>query len=369
MSWRIDLVLYAVLTIACVGVVEAIVARPRGDRRRRTGARRQSDRALHAAELLFRTSFENAPIGMALVGLDGRFLRVNHSLCEIVGFDEPSLLAVSFQEITHPADLRADLDHYDRLVAGEIQSYALEKRYIHASGRPVWIELHVSLVRDDDGAPVHAVSQIRDIDAQKAAEAHLGRYLAVVEFAEDAVIATDVDGCILTWNRGAQRLYGYSAEEAIERPIGLLAPADRAAEIDEIAAETGAGRTVERLETRRQCRDGSVVDVQITVSPVRDATGRVVGASTIARDVTQVVLAERARTALERDLAKAHDRYAQVLDAATECAIIGTSANGTITVFNTGAEKMLAYSAAELVGVATPVVLHDAGEVRARAQA
>jgi len=367
-SWRIDLVLYAILAIALVGVVEALVTRPRGDRRSNSD-RRANDRALRAAEQLFRTSFENAPIGMALVGLDGRFLRVNHSLCEIVGYDEPGLLAVDFQQITHPADLQADLDHYALLVAGETLSYALEKRYIHASGRPVWAELHVSLVRDDDGAPLHAVSQIRDINAQKAAEAHLGRYLAVVEFAEDAVIATDLEGRILTWNRGAERLYGYSSGEAIDRPIELLQPADRAGEVDEINQAIRAGRTVERLETRRQCRDGSLVDVQITVSPVRDALGNVVGGSTIARDVTQVVLAERARTSLERDLAKAHDRYAQVLAAATECAIIGTSANGTITVFNTGAEKMLAYSAGELVGKATPVMLHDAGEVAARAAA
>ena len=305
---------------------------------------------------------------MALVGLDGRFLRVNRSLCEIVGYDEAGLLAVDFQQITHPADLQADLDLYAQLLAGATGSYALEKRYIHASGRPVWIELHVSLVRDDDGAPVHAVAQIRDINAHKAAEAHLGRYLAVVEFAEDAVIATDLGGAILTWNRGAERLFGYGAQEAIDRPIALLQPADRPDEIAEIEREIGAGQTVERLETRRQCRDGSVVDVQITVSPVRDATGRVVGASTIARDVTQEVLAERARTALERDLAKAHDRYAHVLDAATECAIIGMSANGTITVFNTGAEKMLGYSAAQLVGSATPVVLHDDAEVAQRAR-
>jgi diguanylate cyclase (GGDEF)-like protein/PAS domain S-box-containing protein len=368
-SWRIELVLYAIIAIACAGVVEALVARPRADRRRAGRERRASDRALHTAELLFRTSFENAPNGMALVGLDGRFMRVNRSLCDIVGYDEPGLLALSFQEITHPADLQADLDHYAKLVAGETQSYALEKRYMHASGRPVWIELHVSLVRDDEGAPVHSVAQIRDINAQKAAEAHLGRYLAVVEFAEDAVIATDLEGRILTWNRGAERLFGYGAEEAIEHPIELLQPADRSGEVAEITREIRAGRTVERLETRRQCRDGSLVDVQITVSPVRDAAGSVVGSSTIARDVTQVVLAERARTALERDLAKAHDRYAQVLAAATECAIIGTGANGTITVFNTGAENMLGYAAAELVGQATPVVLHDDDEVQARARA
>jgi diguanylate cyclase (GGDEF)-like protein/PAS domain S-box-containing protein len=329
---------------------------------------RSREPAPHAAEQLFRSAFDNAPIGTALVGLDGRFLYVNRSLCAIVGHDEAGLLALSVQAITHPADVHAELALHEQLVAGATESYTLQKRYLHACGRPVWVELHVALVRDDDGEPLHSVAQIRDINAHKAAEAHLGRYLAVVEFAEDAVIATDLDGRILTWNRGAERMFGYGAQEAIEHPIDLLQPADRTNEVAEINDEVRAGRTVERLETRRQCRDGSVVDVQITVSPVRDSAGDVVGGSTIARDVTQVVLAERARTALERDLAKAHDRYAQVLAAATECAIIGTGANGTITVFNTGAEKMLGYGAAELVGQATPVVLHDAGEVAARAR-
>ena len=149
----------------------------------------------------------------------------------------------------------------------------------------------------------------------------------------------------------------------------MLQPADRIGEVDAINAEIAAGRTVERLETRRRRRDGSLVDVQITVSPVRDGAERVIGASTIARDVTQSVLAERSRTLLERDLAKAHDRYAHVLAAATECAIIGTDSKGTVTVFNTGAERMLGYRARDLVGHATLVALHDEAELAERAQA
>jgi diguanylate cyclase (GGDEF)-like protein/PAS domain S-box-containing protein len=331
-------------------------------------SRNQSEKALRTAEQLFRTAFENAPIGMALIGLDGRFKRVNRSLCEIVGFDEADLLTRTFQEITHPDDLDADIELLRALIAGETPTYSMEKRYVHATGRLVWIELHVSLVCDEEGEPVHLVAQIRDITAQKAAEEHLGRYLAVVEFAEDAVVATDLDGRILTWNRGAERLYGFASDDALQQSIALLQPADRISEVDAINGEIAAGRTVERLETRRRRRDGSLVDVQITVSPVRDSGGRVVGASTIARDVTQAVLAERSRTLLERDLAKAHDRYAHVLAAATECAIIGTDAKGTVTVFNTGAERMLGYRARDLVGRTALIDLHDAGELAERAQ-
>src|SRR4051794_968252 len=331
--------------------------------------RERTERALRNAEQLFRTAFENAPIGMALVGLDGRFKRVNRALCEIVGYDEAAMLARTFQDITHPDDLDADVGRLDALIAGEITSYTMEKRYIRPTGDAVWTELHVSLACDKDGAPMHLVSQIRDITSQKAAEAHLGRYEAVVEFAEDAVVATDLDDAILTWNRGAERLFGYSAEETLGESIAVLQPADRIQEVEAVGAEIAAGRTVERLETCRRRRDGSLVDVQITVSPVRDPAGRVVGASTIARDVTQAVLAERARTLLERDLAKAHDRYAHVLAAATECAIIGTDAKGTVTVFNTGAERMLGYRARDLVGRTLLTELHDEAELAGRAQA
>jgi diguanylate cyclase (GGDEF)-like protein/PAS domain S-box-containing protein len=328
-----------------------------------------SERVLRTAEQLFRTAFENAPIGMALAGLDGRFLRVNSSLCEIVGYDEHELLDRTFQDVTHADDLAAYLGSAAGLVAGDTPSCAMETRYVHATGRHVWIELHVSLARDDDGAPAHLVAQIRDITSQKAAEEHLGRYIAVVESAEDAVVATDLDGRIVTWNRGAERLYGYAAADALEQSIAVLQPPDRVKEVDSIHDSIRAGRTVERLETRRRRRDGSLVHVQITVSPVRDAAGQVIGASTIARDVTAAVHAERARTLLERDLAKAHDRYAHVLAAATECAIIGTDAKGTITVFNTGAERMLGYRGRDLVGRATPVELHDAAELAERAEA
>ncbi len=359
MAWHINLVMNA---------VNGGLGR-RGRARDGHRARDSGERALHNAERLFRTAFENAPIGMALVGLDGTFKRVNRSLCEIVGHEEADLLARSFQEITHPDDLDDDAERLRGLIAGETSSYAVEKRCVHASGALVWIELHVSLVRDDDGAPVHLVAQIRDITSQKAAEAHLGRYRAVVEFAEDAVVATDLDGRILTWNRGAERLYGYGSDDALAQSIALLQPADRIGEVDAISTEIAAGRTVERLETRRRRRDGSLVDVQITVSPVRDGAERVIGASTIARDVTQSVLAERSRTLLERDLAKAHDRYAHVLAAATECAIIGTDAKGTVTVFNTGAERMLGYRARDLVGQATLVALHDEAELAERARA
>jgi PAS domain S-box-containing protein len=130
----------------------------------------QADEALRLAEERFRNAFDEAPIGMALVAPDGRWLRVNRSICEIVGYSEQELLGLTFQDITHPADLDADLEYVRQMLAGEIRTYRMEKRYFHKDGHIVWINLSVSLVRDSAGTPVHFVGQIEDITERREAE-------------------------------------------------------------------------------------------------------------------------------------------------------------------------------------------------------
>ncbi len=117
--------------------------------------------------------FDHAPIGMALVAPDGRWLIVNRAICEIVGYSEPELLTKTFQDITHPEDLEADLHYVDRMLAGELGEYTMEKRYVQASGEIVWVLLSVSMVHDDAGAPLYFVAQVQDISAQKSLEARL----------------------------------------------------------------------------------------------------------------------------------------------------------------------------------------------------
>jgi PAS domain S-box-containing protein len=126
--------------------------------------------ALRQSEERFRQAFDYAAIGMALVATDGGWIKVNRSLCEITGYNEQELLKLTFQDITHPDDLDADLALYRQLLAGEIRFYHLEKRYIHKHGHIVWILLSVSLVRSADGTPLHFVGQIQDITARKVAE-------------------------------------------------------------------------------------------------------------------------------------------------------------------------------------------------------
>ncbi len=136
-------------------------------------ATKRTETELREARERFERAFEDAPIGMALIGLDGRWLRVNHRVCEITGFSAEDLLSKTFQEITHPDDLEADLEHVGSLLQGEIREYQMEKRYIRADGSEVWIMLSVSLVRDAGGEPLHFIAQIEDISERKRMQKRL----------------------------------------------------------------------------------------------------------------------------------------------------------------------------------------------------
>ena len=122
---------------------------------------------------LFQDAFHFAAIGMALVGRDGRWLRVNRAICELVGYPEPELLALTFQDITHPDDLALDLAYLDDLAHGRIGQYQMEKRYFRKDGAIIWVLLHVSLASERSGRAEVFISQIQDITARKLAQLEL----------------------------------------------------------------------------------------------------------------------------------------------------------------------------------------------------
>ena len=146
--------------------------------------RKRNEEALREAQDRFRSIFDHAPIGVAMVSLEGRYLRVNRSLCEILGYSEDELLATTWQEITHPDDLEASLAYARRILEGEFPRYHLEKRFLHADGHTVWASLSVSLVRNSEGEPLYFVSQIQDVTERKEAEAALRRSEASLDAAQ-----------------------------------------------------------------------------------------------------------------------------------------------------------------------------------------
>jgi PAS domain S-box-containing protein len=165
------------------------------------GEPRRQQQELAEAEERFRSAFDNAPIGMALVAPDGRWLKVNKAICEITGYSETALLTRTFQSITHPDDLDTDLEFVRQMLAGEIRSYQMDKRYYHANGHLIWVSLSVSLVRDSSGGPLYFISQIKDITDRRAAEESIHR---VVDRIAEAVSIIDSDGKRLHANKASQ---------------------------------------------------------------------------------------------------------------------------------------------------------------------
>ncbi|MBI4315514.1 MAG: PAS domain S-box protein, partial [Chloroflexi bacterium] len=152
---------------------------------------KRREEALRQSEERFLSAFESAAIGMALVALDGHWLKVNRVLCDIVGYSAQELMTKTFLDITHPDDLTTHLDYTRQLLAGEIRTYQIEKRYFHKSGRVVWILLSVSLVRDHDGHPTHYISQTQDITERKRGDLlrqalfHIGQAAVTTESLDD----------------------------------------------------------------------------------------------------------------------------------------------------------------------------------------
>ena len=147
-------------------------------------ARKRDEAALRTSEEQFRAAFESAGGGMAIVGLDGSWVRVNTTLCEMLGYKEEQLRLLTFADLTHPDDLVDDLDHVRDLLAGKVRYYQMEKRYFHRDGHVVWVRLSASVVRDSAGVPLHFVSQIEDITERK----HLAENLAKAR--DDALAAS-----------------------------------------------------------------------------------------------------------------------------------------------------------------------------------
>jgi two-component system CheB/CheR fusion protein len=199
--------------------------------------------------------------------------------------------------------------------------------------------------------PDGVVLTLTDISALEQARAKLAQLSAIVESSDDAIIGKTLDGIITTWNRGAAQLYGYAAEETIGRHASFLYPPGRKDEIDNVLRQVRSGQPVERLETLRLRKDGSVVDVSVTFSPIRDAANTIVGISGISRDITQIV---RAR----EEIAEREERIRLLLDSTAE-AIYGIDLSGVCTFCNRACARLLGYdSPAALIGKQMHPLIH-----------
>jgi PAS domain S-box-containing protein len=161
-------------------------------------------------------------------------------------------------------------------------------------GTRVWFEPYPTPLRDETGRIIGGINMLVETTERERADEAQARLAAIVESSDDGIIGKNLDGIITSWNRGAARLFGYSAEEAIGRPVTMLMPPDRVNEEPAILERIRRGETIDHYETVRRRKDGTLLDISLTVSPVFDGHGRIVGASKIARDITERKRTERA---------------------------------------------------------------------------
>ena len=383
--------------------------------------------------------FDQAAVGIAQIGLDGVWLRVNNRYCQMLGYSEAELRAKTPQDINHADDWAEVLAGRGRLLEGAITSHSIEKRYVRKDGTVFWGRLNQSLVRDHDNLPQYFIAVVEDItekiqaeralnESERRLELALGaaglgfwdrdlrtgvtvisgeyarlhglapnhaplsheewlklvhpddrnrvdeqyrqslerthfwdtefrlvwpdgsvhwilakgrvfldnlgcpvrlagisiditerkrgeeqrsRLASIVESSEDAIFSKDLDGTITSWNSGAEKLFGYTAEEIIGQPLSLLLPPERLDEFPQILQRIRSGAHLEHHEVPRMCKDGHRVEISVAISPIKDSAGAVVGSSTIARQISE-------RKHMEEVLRQSEERFRLAIKATND---------------------------------------------------
>src|SRR6267154_1473184 len=255
---------------------------------------------------LFHDVFNASPIGIAVENLEGQPLFVNPSFCSFLGFSEEELRNKHCVDFSPREDAEKDWALFQQLRAGSIDHYQLEKRYFRRDGSLVWGSLSISLLKSSPSPLILAM--VEDITDKKKAEEALYRHAAVIESSGDAIASENLDGIIVSWNTGARKIYGYTEAEAIGKPISMLVPPELPDEENKILDTLKSGACIEHFETVRVSKTGRRISVSLTISPIKDSTGRTVDISGIARDITERKLAETALANVSRKLIEAQEQ-------------------------------------------------------------
>jgi PAS domain S-box-containing protein len=314
--------------------------------------RLKAQRALQESETRFRQAFENTPLGMGLVGLDGRLLKVNQAIHGILRYEEGELLQSSVFELGHPDDVKEEQEAKSRMEAAgrddeSKDSFSMEKRYMRGDGTEMWGHLSISLIRDAEGKPLHYIGQLEDITERKQAEQTLRetseKLQALVESSPLAIVAMTADGLVTMWNPAAERILGYSAAEVMDggKILGKdlpHVPEDKLEEFSEFRVRIANGESVHGLRTTRIRRDGSLADVNLSIAPLFGPEGEVTGGVAFMEDISEY---KRVR--------EEQARLVTVVEQAEE-AIVFTDTAGSILYVNPAFEQISGYPRDELLG-------------------
>jgi PAS domain S-box-containing protein len=304
---------------------------------------RASRQALRVSEERFRRVVEATPTAIVMIGPEGTIEMVNAQAETIFGYPRAELLGEPIEMLVperyrsaHPNLRNAFLaDPQARLMGAGRDLNAVRK-----DGSEFPVEIGLSPLETADGRKV--LASIVDITGRREAEQMQAYHAAIVESSADAIIAKDLDSVVTSWNKAAESIFGYSASEMIGEPILRLLPVDRRDEEDVILGRIRRGERIEHFETVRVRKEGIELPVSLTISPILGPSGEIVGASKIARDITE-------RTRMEQDLRTSEDRFRSIFSAVSEGIFI-LSPTGTFTEINEAGRSMFGYPANELIG-------------------
>jgi len=329
--------------------------------------RKRAERALRESNVRFRNAFITAPHGMALVGTDGRWLRVNRALCDILGYDEAELLQTDSQSLTFPEDLDREQQYVRQILAGEMPIYLqMEKRYRRKDGAVVEVLQSASLVRDASGNPQHFVLQIVDITERNRAEQLVREREAfistILECMSDGLVTIDEGGNILSVNESALQSFGYEREELEGRNVKILMPEPHKGKHDEYLAEylaTGRSKILgvgpRALKGRR--KDGTDFPMELAISEMEGDKGPIfIGAI---RDITE-------RKKVERAMRESEERFRSAFETAPHGMAL-VSLNGEWLRVNRAIAELFGYDMAEINFFSMEDVTHpeDWSKIRA----
>ena len=260
--------------------------------------RDRAERILRASEERYRTLFERVPVGLYRTKPDGQIIDVNPALAEMLGYpDRTSLLVMNARDLfTDPQDRQEEMNLLDQ----KHQPFSTELQLRRFDGSSIWVRDTVRPVYTPDGQVIFYDGSLEDItERRRADEAHL-LLASIVKSSDDAIIAETMDGAIVSWNSGAEKIFGYQAQEVIGHSLAILQPDDRKEESGRILVRIKNGERVDHYETVRIRKDGKQIDVSLSISPIIDATGEVIGVSMIARDVSEHKRLEQSILRMER---------------------------------------------------------------------
>ncbi len=265
-------------------------------------ARRDTERALRYRNAQYETLLSQAPLGIYVVDADFRIRDVNPIALAVFGSIPGGVIGRDFGDVMH---ILWDKDYASEIVGAFRHTLSTGEPYVAPERAKVrqdrgvteLYEWRIDRITIPDGS-FGIVCYIRDVSEQQKAAAAKGYLAAIVDSAEDAIISKDLDGIIQSSNASAQRMFGYTSDELVGRPVRILIPWDRQSEEDDILARVRNGDRVVHFETVRTTKDGTQLEVALTISPIRDDSGAVIGASKIVRDITAAKLAEAERVRL-----------------------------------------------------------------------